>query len=108
MGSRDTLNFFISAESSADPLLDEHFRRSLGADYQAVFKRNSPAASSPHPKESTERPKLTAREFRDRFYKTPFWPKTFRKKIFILKFRTDIFPFKMTDINLLEYYGQQI
>ena len=34
--------FCFSADSSADPLLDEHFRRSLGADYQSLFKKNSP------------------------------------------------------------------
>jgi len=30
----------IAADSSADPLLDEHFRRSLGANYQSLFKKS--------------------------------------------------------------------
>jgi len=30
----------ITADSSADPLLDEHFRRSLGANYENLFKKD--------------------------------------------------------------------
>ena len=36
----------ILIDSSADPLLDEHFRRSLGADYESLFKKKSDSESS--------------------------------------------------------------
>lgn len=32
-------------DSSADPLLDEHFRRSLGADYESLFTKKKAAAA---------------------------------------------------------------
>jgi len=34
----------IITNSSADPLLDEHFRRSLGADYESLFKKKGSAS----------------------------------------------------------------
>ena len=34
------------SDSSADPLLDEHFRRSLGADYQNLFTKNEKTSST--------------------------------------------------------------
>ena len=41
---KNLIMFFVlfTADSSADPLLDEHFRRSLGANYQSLFKKTSP------------------------------------------------------------------
>ena len=36
----NTKSKFFS-DSSSDPLLDEHFRRSLGADYESLFKKKS-------------------------------------------------------------------
>lgn len=39
----------ITADTSADPLLDEHFRRSLGANYKNLFKKDSSSSSSHSP-----------------------------------------------------------
>jgi len=36
----------IITNSSSDPLLDEHFRRSLGADYESLFKKKSAGPDS--------------------------------------------------------------
>ena len=33
-------------DSSADPLLDEHFRRSLGANYESLFKKKSSSSTA--------------------------------------------------------------
>jgi len=43
----------IITNSSADPLLDEHFRRSLGADYESLFKKKS-SSNSDSESSSTE------------------------------------------------------
>ena len=40
------------SDSSADPLLDEHFRRSLGADYESLFKKKG--STSPGPNTNSE------------------------------------------------------
>ena len=32
---------FYFSDASSDPLLDEHFRRSLGADYESLFKKKT-------------------------------------------------------------------
>lgn len=57
----------IITNSYADPLLDEHFRRSLGANYKSLFKKkddeqqqiasstSSPPVSPPNPSTSSER-----------------------------------------------------
>ena len=42
------------SDSSADPLLDEHFRRSLGANYETLFKKNSSSSCSESGSSSTE------------------------------------------------------
>lgn len=39
--------------SMCDPVIDEHFRRSLGDDYMNLFKKNSPD-SQPGPKPNTK------------------------------------------------------
>jgi len=44
----------IITNSSSDPLLDEHFRRSLGADYESLFKKKSDSESSSASSSSTE------------------------------------------------------
>lgn len=40
------LDIFSLSDSSADPLLDEHFRRSLGADYESLFAKNKNKSDS--------------------------------------------------------------
>merc|ERR1711997_153046 len=35
----------IITNSASDPLLDEHFRRSLGADYESLFKKKTSTGS---------------------------------------------------------------
>ncbi len=60
----------LSTDSSADPLLDEHFRRSLGANYQSLFKRGAEkegAASSslPAPKPPTPQPEPSEKSKED-------------------------------------------
>ena len=37
----ETLSLFYFSDASSDPLLDEHFRRSLGADYESLFKKKT-------------------------------------------------------------------
>ena len=36
---------FYFSDASSDPLLDEHFRRSLGADYESLFKKKTSTGS---------------------------------------------------------------
>ena len=36
-----TISLFYFSDASSDPLLDEHFRRSLGADYESLFKKKT-------------------------------------------------------------------
>lgn len=40
--------------SMCDPVIDEHFRRSLGDDYMNLFKKNSDASAQPGPKPNTK------------------------------------------------------
>ena len=47
------IDCFVLVDSSADPLLDEHFRRSLGADYESLFKKKS-SSNSDSESSSTE------------------------------------------------------
>lgn len=44
----------IITNSSSDPLLDEHFRRSLGADYESLFKKKSDSESTQSKKSDSE------------------------------------------------------
>ena len=45
-------------DSSADPLLDEHFRRSLGADYESLFKKKTGSESEPPSSTESTPPKV--------------------------------------------------
>ena len=40
------MHYFYFLDSSADPLLDEHFRRSLGANYESLFKKKSSSSTA--------------------------------------------------------------
>ena len=55
---RRTNNFFFVVDSSADPLLDEHFRRSLGADYESLFKKKTGSESEPPSSTESTPPKV--------------------------------------------------
>lgn len=48
----------IITNSSADPLLDEHFRRSLGADYESLFKKKTGSESEPPSSTESTPPKV--------------------------------------------------
>lgn len=48
----------IITNSSADPLLDEHFRRSLGADYESLFKKKSSTSDSESSSTESTPPKV--------------------------------------------------
>lgn len=50
--------FFFVVDSSADPLLDEHFRRSLGADYESLFKKKTGSESEPPSSTESTPPKV--------------------------------------------------
>lgn len=45
---------FHFLDSSADPLLDEHFRRSLGSNYKSLFKNSNEEKKSPEPMETNQ------------------------------------------------------
>jgi len=54
----DNFFFFFVVDSSADPLLDEHFRRSLGADYESLFKKKTGSESEPPSSTESTPPKV--------------------------------------------------
>lgn len=41
---------YLLGISMCDPIIDEHFRRSLGSDYNTIFQNNNVAKESPPPR----------------------------------------------------------
>ena len=52
------IDCFVLVDSSADPLLDEHFRRSLGADYESLFKKKTSTSDSESSSTESTPPKV--------------------------------------------------
>ena len=64
---KNYINFSFIIDSSSDPLLDEHFRRSLGADYESLFKKKTSSDSESSSNESTppKVPQMTREDSKD-------------------------------------------